>query len=165
MPHRHGLVREGIYSGAVGATVIAVWFLIVDTVAGHPFYTPRVLGRGLISILGMATMPDTAMTEVLGYTLVHYVAFAIAGIIVVAVVHQADRTPGILAGLLVMFVMFMVGFYGAAAFLSESPLGGLAWYQIFIANLLASASMGWFIWKRHPRLTAQINTALEGRDA
>lgn len=165
MPHRHGLVREGIYSGAVGATVIAAWFLIVDTVAGHPFYTPRVLGRGLISVLGMVAMPDTALTEVLGYTLFHYVAFAIVGIIVVAVVHQADRTPGILAGLLVMFVMFMVGFYGAAAFLSESPLGGLAWYQIFIANLLASASMGWFIWKRHPRLTGQISSALEGTDA
>src|SRR5262245_64382822 len=31
---------EGIRAGLVGASIIAVWFLLVDTVAGHPFYTP-----------------------------------------------------------------------------------------------------------------------------
>jgi hypothetical protein len=101
----HSFVREGVLAGAVGATVIAVWFLIIDTVTGHPFYTPRLLGRGIISVLGRA-MPDTALTEVIGYTIVHYAIFALIGIIVVAIIHQSERTPGILAGLLVLFVIF-----------------------------------------------------------
>lgn len=164
MAHRdHNFVREGIYAGAVGATAIAFWFLLVDTISGHPFYTPRFLGHAVISVLGMA-MPDTALTELLGYTLFHYAVFFLIGIAVVAIVHQSERTPGILAGLLILFVVFQLGFYFLSAVLTESPLGGLAWYQIFIANLLASATMGWVIWKRHPGLRANLETALGGTD-
>lgn len=164
MEHReHNFVREGIYAGVVGATAIAVWFLIIDTVTGKPFYTPKLLGHAVISVLGKA-MPDTTMTQVLGYTLFHYLMFAVVGIILVAVVHQSDRTPAILAGLLIVFVAMQLGFYGLSAFLSESPLGGLAWYQIFIANLLAAVAMGWFIWRRHPKLGHNLAEALGGTD-
>ena len=159
----HNFIREGIYAGAVGATAIAVWFLLVDFLTGKPLYTPRLLGRAVISVLGPA-MPDTALTEVLGYSVFHYAVFALIGIIVVAIVHQSERTPGILAGLLILFVVFQLGFYGLSAVLTESPLGGLAWYQIFIANLLASATMGWFIFRRHPGLRANLDSALGGRD-
>ena len=159
----HNFVREGIYAGVVGATAIAIWFLIIDTVSGRPFYTPKLLGHAVISVLGQA-MPDTATTQVIGYTIFHYAMFAIVGIILVAIVHQSDRTPAILAGLLIMFVVMQLGFYGLSAFLSESPLGGLAWYQIFIANLLAAAAMGWFVWKRHPTLGRNLSEALEGTD-
>ena len=164
MEHReHNFVREGIYAGVVGATAIAIWFLIIDTVSGHPLYTPKLLGNAVISVLGKA-MPDTTATQVIGYTVFHYAMFAIVGIILVAIVHQSDRTPAILAGLLIVFVMMQLGFYGLSAFLSQSPLGGLAWYQIFIANILAAAAMGWFVWRRHPTLRRNLSDALEGTD-
>lgn len=164
MEHRkHNLVREGIYAGAIGATAVAIWFLIIDTVAGNPFYTPKLLGHAVISVLG-AAMPDSTFTEVAGYTVFHYAFFALIGIIVVAVVHQSERTPAILAGLLMMFVALQLGLYFLSALLKESPLGGMAWSQIFIANLLASAAMGWFIWRRHPKLGRNLNEALEGTD-
>ena len=38
---------EGIRAGLVGASIIALWFLIVDTIAGRPLYTPTVLGAAL----------------------------------------------------------------------------------------------------------------------
>src|SRR5881392_1355018 len=65
----HNFLREGIITGFIGATAIAVWFLIVDTIAGHPFYTPIFLGKGVVSILGKNMMGDTAFTQVLGYHL------------------------------------------------------------------------------------------------
>ena len=164
MEHReHNFVREGIYAGAVGATAIAVWFLIIDTIAGKPFFTPKLLGSAVISILGKS-MPDSSFTQVAGYTLFHYALFALIGIIIVAVVHQSERTPAILAGLLILFVALQLGMYVLSALLKESPLGGMAWSQIFIANLLASAAMGWFIWKRHPMLGRNLSEALEGTD-
>ena len=67
--------------GFIGATAIAIWFLVVDTVAGHPFYTPIFLGKGVVSVLGKNMMGDTAFTQVLGYTIFHYVAFFIVGIL------------------------------------------------------------------------------------
>ena len=166
MADRHSSIREGIIAGVLGATTIAVWFLIVDVIAGHPLYTPDLLGRGLISILGKPpAMPDTMLTHVLAYTLFHYAAFVLVGIIVASIVHQSARTPAILAGFLVLFVMFEIGAYELAGLFTESELGGLAWYQILIANLLATVVMGWYMWIRHPDLKRDLNTALAGEDS
>jgi hypothetical protein len=109
-------------------------------------------------------MGDTTFTHVLGYTIFHYLAFFLVGIVLTVIVHQAERTPGILAGLLVAFVMMTLGFYMIAAVFTQSALGGMSWAQIFIANLLASSLMLWYLWRKHPRLNAQLKRALEGTD-
>lgn len=165
MAERHNSIREGVLAGAIGATLIVLWFAILDIVAGRPFNTPSILGAGLISVLGKPPMmPDTVIFHVLIYTVFHYVAFAIVGIILVNIVHQSSRTPAILAGFLVAFVAFQIGAIGLTTLLSESRLGGMAWYQIFIANLLATAGMFWFMWRRHPRLRSDLDRALTGTD-
>ncbi|MDP9177855.1 MAG: hypothetical protein M3O61_09260 [Gemmatimonadota bacterium] len=162
----HSSAREGIIAGFLGATAIAVWFLIVDIVSGRALYTPDLLGRGLISILGKPpVMPDTVLTHVIAYTLFHYAAFALVGVIVAYVVHKSAETPAILAGFLILFVVIQIGAYGLAGLFTESEFGNLAWYQIFIANLIATVVMGWFMWTRHPGLKHDIDVALTGTDA
>ena len=165
MAERHNTVREGIYAGFIGATAIVIWFAIIDIVAGRPFNTPSILGAGLISVLGKPPMmPDTVIFHVFFYTVFHYAAFALVGIIIVSIIHQSARTPAILAGFLVAFVAFQLGAIGLTSLLAESRLGGMAWYQIFIANLLATAGMFWFMWRRHPNLGRDIDRALTGTD-
>ena len=165
MAERHISVREGDYAGIIGATAIAVWFAIIDILAGQPFHTPDVLGAGLVSVLGKPPMmPDTTATHVISYTNFHYVAFALVGILVAVIVHQSARTPAILAGFLVAFVAFELGAIGITTLFTESKLGGMAWYQIFLANLVAAALMFWFIGKRHPQLRGDIDRALGGTD-
>lgn len=161
---KHNFLREGLLTGFIGATAIAVWFLLVDLVAGRAFYTPEFLGKGLVSVLGKNMMGDTAFTHIAGYTLFHYAAFALVGIVLTVIVHRAERTPAILAGALVAFVMMSMGFYMIAAALSESALGNLAWPQIFIANLLAAGLMMYYLWRKHPRLSGKLQQALEGTD-
>ncbi len=167
MPAReHGTIREGIYAGVLSATTIAIWLFIVDTIEGRPFFTPDVLGSGMLRFLGAPRMTDTLALHVAFYTIFHYVAFAIIGIIVAWIVHQARRSPAILAGFLIMFVVVEFGFYGLAAMLSaNSVLGTVAWYQIMVANLLASIVMFTFMWMRHPDLKGQFTHALDGTDA
>ena len=160
----HNFVREGVITGFIGATAIALWFLVVDTVTGHPFATPIFLGKGVVSVLGKNMMGDTAVTQVLGYTLFHYLAFFIVGILLTVVVHQAERTPGILAGLLVGIVIMTLGFYMIAAAFAQSALGNISWIQIFVANLLATGLMLGYLWRKHPRLERQLKQALEGTD-
>jgi len=160
---QHNYIREGIFAGIIGATSIAVWFLIVDTVSGHPFYTPQVLGQGLANVLGKTMMDSTAL-QVIGYTIFHYAIFALTGVVLTVIIHQAARTPAILAGLLIVVVAFELGFYMLTALFSEGPLGKLAWYQIFIANILAAVAMFSYLWKTHPKLSGQLRTALEGTD-
>ena len=160
----HNFLREGVITGFIGATAIAVWFLIVDTITGHPFSTPIFLGKGVVSVLGKNMMGDTAFVQVVGYTIFHYAAFFIVGIVLTVIVHQAERTPAILAGLLVAFVMTTLGFYMIAAAFAQSALGQIAWAQIFIANLLAAGMMGGYLWRKPPRLNRQLKQALEGTD-
>jgi len=160
----HNFLREGIITGFIGGTAIALWFLVVDTVAGHPFYTPIFLGTGVVSVLGKNMMGDTAFTHVVGYTIFHYAAFFIVGIVLTVIVHQAERTPGILAGLLVAFVVMSLGFYMIAAAFAQTALGRLAWPQIFIANLISALLMLGYLWRTHPKLDHQLKQALEGTD-
>ena len=164
MSGRHSLMKEGILAGVIGATVIAAWFFIVDMVTGRPFFTPDVLGTMLLRVFGAPSAMDTVFQHVALYTVFHYVAFAIIGILVVAIVHQGERTPGILAGFLILFVALQLGTLGITALFAESPLGQVAWYQIFIANLLAAGAMGWWVWKRHPEVGGELRAALEGTD-
>ena len=165
MAEQHNSVREGIYAGIIGATAIVVWFAIIDILGAHPFHTPDILGAGLISILGKPPMmPDTIAVRVVAYTIFHYAAFAIIGILIAKLVHQSARTPAVLAGALVAFVAFELGAIGLTTLFTESRLGGMAWYQIFLANLLATALMFWFMWRRHPALRADLDRALTGTD-
>jgi hypothetical protein len=165
MADRHNSIREGVYAGFIGATAIVVWFAIIDIVSGTPFHTPGILGAGLISVLGKPPMmPDTVAFHVIIYTAFHYLAFIVVGIIMATIVHQSARTPAILAGFLIAFVAFELGAFGLTTLFSESLLGGMAWYQIFIANLLAAAGMFWFMWRRHPALRGDIDRALTGTD-
>ncbi|HUQ47028.1 MAG TPA: hypothetical protein VM053_02155 [Gemmatimonadaceae bacterium] len=165
MAERHNSIREGVYAGFIGATAIAVWFAIIDIVAGLPFHTPDILGAGLVSILGKPPMmPDTVAFHVFIYTVFHYAAFALVGIIMAKIVHQSARTPAILAGFLIAFVAFELGAIGLTTLLTESRLGGMAWYQIFIANLLAAGGMFWYMWRSHPNLRGDIDRALTGTD-
>jgi len=165
MAEGHNSTREGVYAGLIGATAIAVWFAIIDIASGSPFHTPNILGAGLVSILGKPPMmPDTVMFHVLIYTVFHYVAFILVGIIMAKIVHQSSRTPAVLAGFLIAFVAFELGAIGLTTLLTESSLGGMAWYQIFIANLLAAAGMFWYMWRSHPELKGDIDRALTGTD-
>ena len=161
--HEHRLLREAAVTGFFGATAIAIWFLIVDTIAGQPFQTPIILGRALLSVLGPAPAPDADALVVAIYTVVHYLAFFAVALLAVLVVNWARTEPTVLAGALILFVAFEIGFHGFVALLQETTgLGGLAWWQIMVGNLLAAAVMGTYLWRQHPELADEFRHTLEG---
>ena len=75
------LMREGVIAGVIGATVIAVWFFFVDIIASHALFTPTTLGRGLLSIFGPVPSGQSDVTLVIIYTLFHYAAFILIGLV------------------------------------------------------------------------------------
>ena len=156
----HSIVREGVISGFLGATAVAVWFFVVDLIAGHALYTPSVLGEGLLSVFGRS--PESQAVNIISYTIFHYAAFTLVGIIAVILVHAGERTASVLAGSMILFVAIELGFYGLVALLQETTLGNLAWYQILAGNLLAAGVMGTYLWRSHPALRSGIVSALDG---
>jgi hypothetical protein len=163
-PVHHSAVREGVIAGVLGATVVAVWFLGVDVIAGHPLRTPELLGRALISVLGPLG-GEGALTYVAAYTVFHYAVFALVGTLAALAIHWSEREPSVLAGFAILFVVAEIGFYWLVGFLSEpGVLGGIAWYQVLIGNLLSAAVMGGYLWSEHPRLAKDFDQALSGRE-
>jgi hypothetical protein len=164
MAPRHNTLREGVIAGLLGATSVALWFLVVDVAAGRAFHTPAVLGTALLGVLGPAGAEGT-ITRVIVYTIFHYGVFCAAGILLTVIAHRAAVDSSILAGFLILFVAFEIGFYGFTALLSQQELlGDLAWYQIGIGNLLAAIAMGTYLWRTHPALGKEFAHALGGAE-
>lgn len=162
---RGSVLGEGIVTGVIGATAVAVWFLIVDSVAGRPFYTPSLLGEALFSIFGPPA-GESPTLHIVGYTLWHYAAYIVIGTILAFIVRRADDDPNVLAGLAIFFFVYQVGFYGVVALMSQwELLGNLAWYQIGIANIVSSVLMGWYLYRGHPRVAEEMRFALDGRES
>lgn len=156
------LVREGIIVGVIGTTIIAVWFFAIDLIGGRPLFTPATLGRGMLRIFGPLDANTSTALLVLIYTVVHYAAFIVLGLIVSMIVNVAAREPSILLGFVVLFAAMEVGFYALAGLLQQAtPLGALAWYNVMLGNLLAAIGMGFYLWRAHPSLRDQFAHALD----
>ena len=163
LSHPHRIAREGLTAGVLGATAIAIWFLIVDAIAGRPFFTPIELGRSLLSVLGATPVQDSNVVYILVYTLFHYAAFIAVGIFAVAVIEFARSEPSVLAGAVILFVAFELAFNGFVALLQETTnLGRLSWVQVMAGNLIAAVVMGTYLWRAHPELRESLSHALDG---
>jgi hypothetical protein len=161
---RHTIVRDGVVAGLLGATAVAVWFLGVDMLYAHALSTPAALGRGLLRLFGPPGS-EGDVVFILAYTVFHYVAFIGAGLLVSVIVYWAHSQPTVLAGAMMLFVAFEIGFYGLSSALQESPfLGVLGWAQVAIGNLIAAAVMGGYMWRTHPELKSELSYALGGRE-
>lgn len=148
------LLWEGVTVGVLGATVVAVWFLVVDLVSGAPLRTPGALGSALF--LGVREAGDVVVSGVtVGlYTLVHGLGFILIGLAAAALVRAADRTPSTLALILLVAAVLEVLFVGGVAIVAEFLLGFLAWWTVLGGNVLASLAMGALLLRWHP-LTAE----------
>ena len=159
---RHTIARDGIVAGILGATAVALWFLGLDMIYRHAFATPEALGRGLLRILGPRGSEGAAVFVTV-YTIFHYAAFIAAGLLVAVIVHFAEREPGVLAGAMMLFVAFEIGFYALSSALSASPMFGvLGWAQVATGNLIAAIVMGIYMWRTHPHLGRELKSALSG---
>jgi len=150
------LYQEGIVGGLIGAAVIAVWFLILDSLNGRPLYTPTVLGTALFrrgeGLASLENLP-VSMEMVLMYTWVHGLAFCVIGGVAARLLALAEKNLNLGFGIVIFFVVFEFGFIAAAFLFAEAVLRALAWPAVLSGNLLAAGAMALYFWRRHPNLT------------
>jgi hypothetical protein len=151
---------DGLFSGAIGALAVAMWFLIIDVLAGRPLFTPALLGTVLLHGGAAAAQGVTvAPLEVAAYTAVHFVAFLAVGVFVSWLMAMFERFAIVGFVMLVLFACFQVGFFALDAALGLRLTGQIQPWSIIIANILASAAMALFLWKRHPHIRETLSHA------
>ncbi len=147
---------EGIIAGTIGAATIAIWFFILDTIKGRPFYTPSVLGTVLFRPGTRFALPEPmsiSFEVVLVYTWVHWLLFCVIGGAASLLIRAAEQRPNLGFGILLLFVIFEFGFLVGAMLFADAILRALAWQEILLGNLLAALTMTAYFWRRHPHLT------------
>ncbi len=150
------IAREGFMSGFIGAASVAGWFFIVDVVVGRPFFTPAMLGQALFWGLRDPVMVEITFPAVIGYTMVHALAFVGVGMLTALLALEVELFPSTLFIVVVVFAAFEFGFYVIVATLAQPLLGALAWTNVAIGNAIAAAGMGYYLWRAHPRLREEL---------
>lgn len=150
------ILFEGIASGLIGGTAVAVWFLLCDLGTDTPFRTPALLGGVLLQGIYDPAAIHASVPLVLGYTVLHYAAFILFGIAASCLVAASEREPILLLGFLILFACFEVFFLGFAAMLSHSLLDQIGWSTIVTGNLLAAVAMIGFFFLRHRKLHIRL---------
>jgi len=146
---------EGLLSGLAGAATIAAWFFIMDVIRRQPFYTPTVLGTALFrGGMGLAAPRSLEVSSelVITFTWVHMLVFGLIGVAAAKLIEIAEREPSLGFGIVLFVVFFECAFFLACMVVAEPVLHALAWPEVLIGNLLASAAMVAVLWRRHPRL-------------
>jgi hypothetical protein len=144
------ILREGVVAGVIGAAVVAVWFLLFDMAAGRPFHTPAFLGT--ILFYGLDAPVTVSAGPVLGYTIVHGLAFIGFGIIAAAVIAASEREPSLLIAVVILFACFETFFLGVVGVVGRGAVDVPAWWEILLANFLAAVAMLGYFLLRHRAL-------------
>src|SRR5207302_10658991 len=92
-PAERSVVREGIVAGLIGAAVVAVWFFVFDLLRGRPFLTPTLLGSLVFFGVKTPTGLDPALGPILGYTVLHGLAFIAFGAVAAPLLAMSEPEP------------------------------------------------------------------------
>ena len=123
------LITRGMVAGFVAAVVFAVCFLLVDVVQSRPFRTPVYMSELLLSGRALPLAVKVAL-----FTILHFAAFGLAGVVAAALLAAAEIKPNIGLGLVYGFVLFDVVFYGSVVLLGVDILRALGWPPGLLGN-------------------------------
>jgi hypothetical protein len=146
------VLREGIVAGIIGAAVVALWFFAIDAIQGDALRTPQVLGTALLR-------QPTPAGAVVGYTVVHGLAFVVFGIVGALLIAGAERQPMLIFALVILFTSFEIFFFGLILIAASWVMDEVAGWTIFVGNILAAAAMLAYYFRRHRALAHRLTAA------
>ena len=159
--HERGLLYEGFMVGMLGAVVVAVWFLIVDSVNGVPFRTPAAMGSAIFFGARTPAAVEVSFVTVGLYSVFHGTMFFLIGLGSAAILRIADRHPGAVALAILVFAVLQALFVGGVAIMSQFILGYLAWWAVFGGNVFSSIAMVVLLLRWHPNVAERLRRTEE----
>jgi len=135
--------KQGALAGIFGASLLAAWFLYLDTVRGEPLRTPTLLATALLWGTGAHAAQTLAgsIWLTLLFTVVHGLVFVAVGVGVAYFLERIAlfRTRELM--ILLIFGVLCLGFFAVAAIGPQ----GIAVRDAFIGNAIAAIAMGAYL--------------------
>ncbi len=144
------LAFDTFYSGAVGGSVVALFFLIADLIDGQILFTPSLMGSVLFQGAAAEAVTEVKLDAVAYATIVHFLSFLVVGAMISAIVHEAElhaKHPFVL--MVVLFAVLEASFLILVPLALPGFIERVGVLRIGSANLLAAGSMGiFFVWSQ-----------------
>jgi hypothetical protein len=153
------LLEDGILTGVIGAAVVALWFLVLDTARGQMFFTPSLLG----SVIFFGQSPEQVVSvnpyTIFAYTGLHGVLFLFAGLVIAQMFALFEHNPQFGIVILMLFLLFESILFAAAAAIFPNLIGAIGALAVACGNLFAAIAMFAFLIRRHPGALTQLRMA------
>ena len=148
MSERVIICLDGVIAGLIGAAIVAIWFLFMDTVTRLPLYTPTVLGEGLLlKEQGLVSNGGelVSLKLTLLYSGFHGLVFMVLGVIAAYLLLLPKRKLHPVIVLIALFAVLESGFVATAFVIAKPVLNELAWPIVLTGNFLAAAGMACYL--------------------
>lgn len=150
--HLSTILWDGFMAGAIGALTVALWFLVRDTMAGHPLHTPGLFATVLLEgPTAAAEGVEFHSGPVAIYSLVHMGLFWLLG---TGLFLAARRLAGgaRTAALAAAFLVLLGGMYAFSAAVWPPVVADLPLWSVLAANALGGAGMAYYLKLRTGRI-------------
>jgi hypothetical protein len=142
-------MKRGVVAGLLAGGVVAVWFFVLDVLAGHPLLTPAALGS---SLLFARTTVEFSARTIVAYCVFHFALFVIGGLMYSWVADRLERRPSFGLFALLALILLEALTIAIVAGMAQWGLGSFGVWSVTIGNVIAIAVMAGYLWATHPRL-------------
>jgi hypothetical protein len=143
-------VLEGMMAGVIGASVVALWFLLVDALQREPFFTPSLIADRLFGHDPDAHALPIDLARVSAVVALHGGLFVLFGIAVAWLVSRYVKRPALSGLLLGLFVALEGGSLLAGELLIPGAASAIGHAPILVANALAAFAMAFYLCRSTP---------------
>ena len=152
----HSTVREGLLVGLLGGGAVALWWLIVDLLAGAPLGTPNALGQVFLGGDRPTDSTPLDLGAVAAFTGVHFGMFAVLGLVLVRLVHLVLQHWELRMGLWIAIVLTTAWLTLHTYVLARYTRYAIPLWAMVAAALVGILTMLAVTWYRHPELRRSL---------
>jgi hypothetical protein len=150
-PATHGklvpaeILGDGTMAGVIGASAIALFFLLLDAARREALYTPSVLATAILRGVPPSQHAGVDLGMVAAYSALHGAAFlavGVAGAWATSLRRQSVATPTLA---ITIFAVLELGFLFTCAVVDPALLSAVGIPAATVGNVLAAAGMAIYL--------------------
>jgi hypothetical protein len=139
------ILGDGTMAGVIGASAIALFFLLVDAARREPLYTPSLMASALLRGTPPAQHPGVDLSMVAAYTVVHGAAFVAVGVVAAWATALRGESVATMTLAMLLFAGLELGFLLTCVVVEPSLLGAVGVPAATVGNLLAAIGMAAYL--------------------
>jgi hypothetical protein len=158
-PRSRSRATDGLVVGLIAAAVSTLILLLAGALSGR--------GLHILADAGMAVLPSgvraaTGASAPLSYLLSHTLLYLLAGVMALALTSLADRLPPLVAGLLLVIIIFEFGFLMLTTETRASGrIDDVTWRSLLIAHAIGDLIFALGILRAHPSVRQTVVRGFE----